>query len=107
MIRFDAEIKKFGAQGEKTGWTYIGIPAALAEKLIPGNRKSFRVKGKIDKLAISGIALLPMGDGNFIMPLNATLRRQLGKGKGAQVKLQLSVDHEEIKPPKELIECLE
>ena len=107
MIRFEAEIKKFGAQGEKTGWTYIAIPAALAEQLLPGNRKSFRVKGKMDQLPVSGIALLPMGDGDFIMALNATLRRQLGKGKGARVRLQLSVDHEEIKPPPELIECLQ
>jgi hypothetical protein len=106
MIRFEAEIKKFGQQGEKTGWTYIGIPGALAGQLLPGNRKSFRVKGKIDRVAISGIALMPMGDGDFIMPLNAALRRQLGKGKGASVQLQLAVDHEEPKPPQELIECL-
>lgn len=107
MIRFEAEIKKFGAQGEKTGWTYVAIPAALAGQLLPGNRKSFRVKGKIDALAISAVALLPMGDGDFILPLNAVMRRQLGKGKGGRLKLQLSVDREEIKPPQELVDCLE
>lgn len=106
MIRFEAEIKKFGAQGEKTGWTYIGIPAALAGQLQPGNRKSFRVKGKIDQLVISCIALLPMGEGDFILPLNATMRRQLGKGKGAHVRLQLSVDQQEPMAPPELMECL-
>ena len=106
MIRFEAEIKKFGAQGEKTGWTYVEVSAAWAEQLQPGNRRSFRVKGKIDQLSISGLALLPMGDGNFILPLNATLRRQLGKGKGARIQLQLAVDHEEIKSPPALLECL-
>ena len=107
MIRFEAEIKKFGAQGEKTGWTFIDIPAPVAEQLLPGHRQSFRVKGKLDQVAIAGVALLPMGGGHFIMPLNATLRRQVGKGKGAVIRLHLAVDHEEVKPPAALIECLE
>jgi hypothetical protein len=47
MVQFTAIIKRFGQQGEKTGWTYIEVPAAMAEQLVPGNRKSFRVKGKL------------------------------------------------------------
>src|SRR5687768_16412530 len=107
MVRLTAGIKKFGAQGEKTGWTYVPIPADIADQLVPGNRQSFRFKGKIDQHAIKGLALLPMGGGDFIMHLNAELRRQIGKGKGAVVQLQLTADHEDIHPPPALIERLE
>ena len=44
MVRFTATIKRFAEQGEKTGWTYIDVPVALAEKLQPGNKKGFRVR---------------------------------------------------------------
>jgi hypothetical protein len=33
MIQFNCLIEKFGEQGEKTGWTYIVIPAAIAQQL--------------------------------------------------------------------------
>ena len=70
---------KFGKQGEKTGWTYIEIPADLAQKLKPGNKKEFKVKGKLDKYVITRVSLLPMGSGIFIMALNAEMRKAIGK----------------------------
>ncbi|MCC7029539.1 MAG: DUF1905 domain-containing protein, partial [Chitinophagaceae bacterium] len=74
MIQFKAIIEKFGQQGEKTGWTYFLIPAEIAEKINKGVKKSYRVKGFLDETEISGVAILPMGEGDFIMPLNAELR---------------------------------
>ncbi|MEI9933350.1 MAG: DUF1905 domain-containing protein [Ferruginibacter sp.] len=68
---------KFGEQGEKTGWSYILVKKEIAEKLKPGNKKSFRVKGKLDEYSIKGIALVPMGEGNFIMAINATMRKAM------------------------------
>ena len=35
MIQFTTTIHKFGVKGEKTGWTYIEIPADLAQQLKP------------------------------------------------------------------------
>lgn len=107
MIRFTASIKQFGQQGEKTGWTYIPIPPDIADALVPGNKKSFRVKGKLDAYAISGIALLPMGGGAFIMPLNAAMRRGIRKKKGAMLEVELVVDKAPLKAPAGFIECLE
>ena len=107
MIQFAATIKKFGQQGEKTGWTYIEIPAAAAKKLNPENKKGFRVKGKLDNYRISMVALLPMGGGDFIMPLNAQMRKAIKKQKGAKLDVRLEVDTNEIKPPSELLECLQ
>jgi hypothetical protein len=107
VIHFSAILQKFGQQGEKTGWTYVLISADKAEKLKPGNKQSFRVKGKIDGSEISKIALMPMGDGSFIMPVNGTIRKAIRKQKGATVKLDLEADDEPMQPPAELIECLE
>jgi hypothetical protein len=107
MVQFTATIKKFDSQGEKTGWTYIEVPAKIAQKLNPDNKKGFRVKGKLDSYEYSMIALLPMGGGDFIMALNASMRKGIKKQKGATVQVKMEVDTNEIKPPDELIECLQ
>ncbi|HEV3415060.1 MAG TPA: YdeI/OmpD-associated family protein [Puia sp.] len=106
MIRFTTKILQFGEMGEKTGWSYIRIPAAMAEKLMPGNKKSFRVKGKLDDHAIEKMALLPMGGGDFIMALKSSVRKALRKQKGDALRVELEVDKAVIKPPKDLMECL-
>jgi hypothetical protein len=107
MVSFSATITRFGQQGEKTGWTYILVPAAVAKKINPGVKKSYRVKGKLDNYAIKQVALIPMGEGDFIMALNAAMRKGMGKGYGDKVNLQLTLDIKPILPPKELLECFE
>ena len=107
MIQFTTTIKKFDNQGEKTGWTYIEIPGAIAQKLNPNNKKGFRVKGKLDEYKFSMVALLPMGGGDFIMALNVMMRKAIKKQNGAAVQVQMQVDAGEIKPPGELLECLQ
>ncbi|UAY51425.1 YdeI/OmpD-associated family protein [Ferruginibacter albus] len=107
MVRFTTTILQFAEQGEKTGWTYIELDASIAQKLKPGNKKSFRVKGKLDDHPIKGIALMPMGDGKFIMALNATIRKEIGKRKGATLKVAIEEDKEETTVPQELLECLQ
>lgn len=106
MIQFTTTLKKFEKQGEKTGWTYIEIPADLAGKLKPGNKKAFRVKGKLDAHAIAGVSLLPMGGGSFIMAVNATMRKGIGKRHGAMVKVQLEEDKKPFSFNKDFMECL-
>jgi len=106
MIEFIATIKKFGSQGEKTGWTYIEIPEDLAQKLKPGNKRSFRVKGKLDSYRIEGIALIPMGSGNFIMALNADMRKSIAKRQGSMLKVQLSEDNKGFVFNKDFMDCL-
>jgi hypothetical protein len=106
MITYTTTIHQFEEKGEKTGWTYIDVPAEIAQRLKPGYKKSFRVKGWLDQLAIHGVSLLPMGEGDFIMPLNAPMRKQLKKKKGEKIKVQLEEDMEEKKIDDELIACL-
>ena len=106
MLKFSTTILKFDSQGEKTGWTYIIIPAKIAQQLNPGIKKSFRVKGKLDEFIIEKVALVPMGEGDFIMAVNAAMRKGIRKQKGATLKIELEVDKSPILPPSELIECM-
>ncbi|CAN5202600.1 hypothetical protein BH09BAC2_BH09BAC2_19780 [soil metagenome] len=106
MIRLKTIIQKFNNQGEKTGWTYFRIPATSAQKLKPGNKKSFRVKGKLDDHEIKNVALLPMGEGDFIMALNADMRKHLRKTKGQELMITLEVDESGIQLNAELMECI-
>lgn len=106
MVTYTTTIHQFGEQGEKTGWTYIEVPADVAQQLKPGNKRSFRVKGKLDKYPISGVALLPMGGGSFIIPLNATMRKAIKKKKGGMLEVKLAVDHNPLEPPPGFLECL-
>jgi len=107
LLQFTTTILQFADQGEKTGWTYIIVPAAAAGELNPGNRKTFRVKGKLDEYAIQQIALLPMRNGDFIMALNAAIRKRIGKGKGAKLNVRLALDKKPLAISKELMDCLE
>lgn len=107
MISFEATIQQFGQQGEKTGWTYVLIPAALAAQLQPESRQSFRIKGKLDHHPVKAVALLPMGGGDFILPLNASLRKALGKGRGARLSLRIEPDNTPPALDPLLLECLQ
>lgn len=107
MIKFTAVLKKFAEQGEKTGWTFIEVPAAIAEKIKPNTKKSFRVKGLLDSYSIEQVSLVPMGEGDFIMAVNATMRKAIGKRKGESVKVQLEEDAAEYVMNADLMACLE
>ena len=78
-----------------------------AKKLKPGNKKSFRVKGKLDNHSISKTALLPMGEGEFILPINAAIRKAIGKRHGAMIKVQMEEDKSDFVFNSNLIACLE
>jgi hypothetical protein len=107
MIRFTATIRKFLKKGEKTGWTYIEISEREAQKLNPGVRTSYRVRGSLDTFPIQMVALLPMGNGSFIIPLNKDMRKGISKEAGARVTVTLRVDRRELKPSEDFMSCLE
>ena len=106
MIQFKATLLKFDKKGEKTGWTYVEVPEEIIRKIKPGMKKSFRVKGKIDNYALSKVALIPMGEGDFIMPVNGEMRKATKKQKGDEVILKLEEDTAELTISKDLLVCL-
>ena len=106
MITFSTRIQKFEKKGEKSGWTYIEISKNQAEKLNPGVKVSFRIKGKLDQFTIEKQALVPMGDGDFILPINAALRKGTGKKEGDTLKISLALDKRELELSSDFMECL-
>jgi hypothetical protein len=106
MTQFSCTIKKFAKQGEKIGWIYIEIPEAIALQLKPNNKKGFRVKGKLDAFNIRGIALLPMGEGDFIMALNTDMRKEIKKKQGDTITVCLEEDKRGYEMNTEFMECL-
>lgn len=106
MIKFSTIIKRFDKQGEKTGWTYFEITPAQARKINPGVKVSYRVKGKLDNFSFDKTAILPMGEGSFIMPLNAKFRKAIGKRMGDKLIVQLELDERQIEAPSDFLKCL-
>ena len=108
MVEFNTIILQFNEQGEKTGWTYIEVPADIAQQIKPGNKKSFRVRGMLDAFPVNGLALMPMGEGNFIMALKAEIRKGIHKNAGAvlQVRLEEDIDYK-VEIPDDLMECFD
>ncbi|MBD2756511.1 YdeI/OmpD-associated family protein [Spirosoma validum] len=113
MPTFTTVLKKFGEKGDKTRWTYIEIPTAITDELKPGQKTTFRVKGTLDDYPIKLIALLPLkredGSGTgFMMPINATMRRGLGKEEeGTAIRVSLAIDTDPIPQSVDLLACLD
>lgn len=108
MVDYNTIILQFDEKGEKTGWTYIEVPADLALVLKPNNKKSFRVKGLLDSHPIKAVALMPMGEGNFIMAINAEMRKGIHKSAGAMLQVKLEVDRDtQVVIPDDMMECFE
>jgi hypothetical protein len=107
MISFTATLAKLGMQGEKTGWIYIPVDMETALQIKPNNRKSFKVKGKIDAIAIKGVELIAMVEGFFIVPLKAAMRKELNKNVGDEVFVQLEEDDDLNKLSSELLMAIE
>lgn len=105
-IKFEAQIEKFEKKGEKTGWTYLNFPYEKAIKIHKSDKKSFYVKGKIDQAEIKNLAVLPMGEGDYIITLNAELRKKIGKSKGMKVVLEIEKDTSEFSPDNDFLDCL-
>lgn len=102
MITFKARIEKSREQG----WSYVLISKKLVAQLKPGAGVSFRVKGTLDAHAIEKTSVLPMGDGRFMLPINAAMRKAIGKQAGNSLVLSLTADDRKPTLSKALMACL-
>src|SRR6185369_4134331 len=98
MIKFNTVIQRFDKQGEKTGWTYIEINQAQSQKINPGVKVGYRVKGKLDHFSFEKTALRPMGERIFIMPLKANRRKAIGKRQGDKLTVEMELDQRQSQP---------
>lgn len=107
MVKFKAIIKKFAQKGEKTGWTYVEIPHEIAQKIKPNTKVAYRVKGFLDDVEVKALAITPMGNGDFILALNATSRKLIKKNLGDELSLQLEEDKVGYQLDKAFLDCLQ
>jgi hypothetical protein len=106
VFSFKTTIQKFASKGEKTGWTYVHIPEDIILKLKLKNKKEFRIKGSMDDVKFERLATYPIGDGQFIIALNAELRKKLGKKEGAMLSVKFELDKSAALKSQELLDCL-
>lgn len=108
MVKLESVIERFDEKGDKTGWRYILIPQSTAQKIKPNFKKSFRVKGYLDNIPIKGMATVPIGEGDFILALKQSLRKQLSKNEGDLIIALLEEDKDfKIETPDDLLICLQ
>ena len=107
MIRFTATIEIDSRDPDKKGWSFIIINKAISNKLNPGVRKGFRVKGKLDNYNIRQTSLLPVSGERFMLPINAAMRKGTGKQAGDKIVVQLELDKKAYKMNEDLLVCLE
>ena len=103
MVSFLAVIQP---QQNSIGWVHILLPNHVVLQLQIQHKKSFSVKGFIDDLPIKQLALLPAGNGDYYLPLNATIRKKLNKSYGNTVQLLLAVDTEKYTIPAYITESI-
>lgn len=105
-IKFTATIDTDTRDPDKRGWSFIIINKNLSNKLNPGVRKGFRVKGKLDSFEIKQTSILPVSGDRFMLPINAAMRKGTGKKAGDKLVVQLELDKKAYKMNDDLIACL-
>jgi hypothetical protein len=84
LLNIRVTLEKFAGKGS---WTFARIG-----KLPIKPRTHFglvKVCGRLDEVALEKGTLMPFGKGGHFLPVNAALRKQLGKQAGDEVQLQL------------------
>lgn len=102
LINKQYQLERFHGKG---GWTYIRIFAADFSKA--GQPARIKVKGSIDNYAIEKFGLMPLGEGAFMLPLKAEIRKAIRKKEGDRVHVVLYTDTDPLKVPEELLLCLQ
>lgn len=87
----------------KSGWTYAEIPDVQI-----GNRAfgMLKVKGSIDGFEIVNSHLMPLGNGNLMIPVKTEIRKAINKQAGDWVHIILYSDDEPLVTLKDFLLCL-
>lgn len=102
LIHKNCVLEKFPGKG---GWTFARLPKIQKDK------KTWfglvKVRGTIDSYAIRKYHLMPIGNGELMLPVKAEIRKQIKKKEGDTVKVILYKDDEPLEIPNELLLCLQ
>ena len=107
MFTFKATLNRYNSKGEKTGWTFVHIPGAIIDKLKLKDRRGFRIKGTMNGVKFERLSTYPSGNGEFIIAVNAQMRKKLMAHEGQQVVVHFELDNRKPEESKELLACLE
>ncbi|GAO42621.1 YdeI/OmpD-associated family protein [Flavihumibacter petaseus] len=102
VINGDFLLRRMAGKG---GWTYAAIPDPLPKGDRPFGYK--RVSGTVDGHTVTGCSLMPMQGGGLFLPVNASLRKAIGKKAGDTVRIALYPDEAPIGLPEDFAACLE
>ena len=94
LVNKQYKLHKFPGKG---GWTYAEIPEIPQDKKAPFGW--VKVKGSIDDYTFSDYRLMPMGNGHLFLPVNAAVRKKIGKGEGDYVQVVLFKDESDLQIP--------
>lgn len=97
--------KRIAPSGFKMNdWTYVVIKDFPTE--LKGNNGNVRVRGWIDAYELKQYHLLPMKAGGMMLPLNAAVRKKIGKGVGDRVHIILYADDSPLVISEDIMVCL-
>ncbi len=97
--------KRIAASGFKMNdWTYVVIADFPAE--LKGRNGNVRVRGWIDAYELKQYNLLPLKEGGMMLPLNAKMRKKIGKGEGDSVHVVLYADDLPLVVSDDILACL-
>ncbi|ATL47243.1 hypothetical protein COR50_08690 [Chitinophaga caeni] len=102
LFEGNMQLQRFEGKG---GWTYILLP-----KNIRGNNKAFgvrKVSGSIDAYNFELAHLMPMKGGDLFLPINAGIRKSIGKEAGDKVMLVLFSAEAPVAKYQDFFDCLD
>lgn len=94
-------LEKFPGKG---GWTFAEIPDIQI-----GNRAfgMLKVKGSIDGFEVTNSHLMPLGNGNLMIPIKTEIRKKIKKEVGDWVHIILYSNDEPLVTPEDFLLCLD